>query len=405
MPPFPNSEFEQRLLYNDGLPSLLPMPQPIPEGDWLSPLSDDRPTYLEGLYPGQRSPYRSPTFSTTLPPAIFENPVIIENREIHEEEGITSGGLWYCIMFIFAPIPLDSLAAAVDIRAVARRCLPKLPSYLSRQSQMAIYFILAATNVCFYTWLLQLFSTVVLLSSQPFIRRESTLCLLTWWLIVGHLVLILRAWGRKLVGDALKEKGWAPEVTAYTELTIDIGFWNSVMAVYVVRTWILLGKGDIWTELRADGYTPPLTCSLALFAVYAVCNAWVIDIILRLAWVVIASLLEADFKGCLTFRVLESLPDTDVIEQCSICFDDTDTDGCEMPCKHIFHRSCLTGWARTRSTGAGLSCPMCRRVPELITSDRLERYRSYSSQSSDLRSPDLEDFVSSDMRWERAVTA
>ncbi|XP_028788734.1 E3 ubiquitin-protein ligase Praja-2-like [Neltuma alba] len=43
--------------------------------------------------------------------------------------------------------------------------------------------------------------------------------------------------------------------------------------------------------------------------------------------------------------------------ECPICFEDfsNDNEATRMPCSHLFHTKCITGWLHTRNT-----CPLCR---------------------------------------------
>ena len=44
-----------------------------------------------------------------------------------------------------------------------------------------------------------------------------------------------------------------------------------------------------------------------------------------------------------------------VQEMCTICLGEADEDSVQLPCNHVFHRSCLERWFQRRNT-----CPVCR---------------------------------------------
>lgn len=44
-----------------------------------------------------------------------------------------------------------------------------------------------------------------------------------------------------------------------------------------------------------------------------------------------------------------------VQEMCTICLGEVDEDSVQLPCNHVFHRSCLEQWFERRNT-----CPVCR---------------------------------------------
>eukprot|EP00746_Dinoflagellata_sp_MGD_P022865 gnl/MRDRNA2_/MRDRNA2_153529_c0_seq1.p1 gnl/MRDRNA2_/MRDRNA2_153529_c0~~gnl/MRDRNA2_/MRDRNA2_153529_c0_seq1.p1 ORF type:complete len:319 (-),score=32.57 gnl/MRDRNA2_/MRDRNA2_153529_c0_seq1:303-1259(-) len=281
--------------------------------------------------------------------------------------GITSGGFWFVVMFVFAPVPLDSFALAVDVKSFASRCFPKCPPYLSSVSKICIYFIVIATHLNLYTWFGAVFSTGVVLCSRPF--TQPHLRTLAIFLMVGHCILIVRALGRIFFGMKLRgSKGIRPEDLASRELAVDIAFWNPIMASWSAGTlWALL-KGKAVAELRANSNSTDETINFAIAALYFAIYAWLMDIILRMAWIMIMSSLNNDFKACLTYRLLFQIPDVNLVTECPICLNQTVTDACKMHCGHVFHRACLTQWARTIYDGQELSCPMCRSVPKLLAS-------------------------------------
>jgi hypothetical protein len=261
-------------------------------------------------------------------------------------------------MFVFAPVPLGSLAAAIDVKRVAGQCFPRLPSYLSRQSLLSVHLILITSHINFYVWFAQLTSTLLILCSRPFsLPHLKELALIQ---ILGHVILGARAVLRKRAAEDLKSKGWSILDAGYRELAFDMFALTLPMASYTFRTLVLLKEGTASTEFRECGYLSQQSIDFALAATYFVTYAWLLNIILRFAWVVAAVRLYTDFKDCLMRRIWCQIPDVEQVRECAICLADTDTEACLMPCGHIFHVYCLESWARTRVDGSGLSCPMCR---------------------------------------------
>lgn len=300
----------------------------------------------------------------------FQQPLLDTGVQEGDDCGTSTNGplwyigiLWYRVMFVFAPVPLDSFAEAVDIQSVAMRFVPRLPSYLSFSSKVSIYFILFATHLNVYTWFAQIAATMVVVSAwnnnqQPYLKMLALL------LISGHCVLGARAVGRTIFGMKLKSGTLSPaDVIAF-----DIGFWNPTMVSCALGTLSLLYHGAAFDELKASGYFSQQTIHFTWMGLYIAIYAWMIDVILRLAWILIAKRLNKDFKACMTYRVLSAIPNVKYVTECSICLSTTTTEACRMPCSHVFHRSCITQWARTSLNGHVLSCPMCRHVPDLWTS-------------------------------------
>lgn len=269
------------------------------------------------------------------------------------------------IMFVFAPVPLESFAEVVAIQLVAGSLFPKLPSYMSSGCKMCIYFILLATHLNFCTWFGQLAATWVVLGSQALDQHHVRK--LAYILIFGHFVLGARAFTRLLTRLKLDSKA----IKVEDVLFIDIGFWNPMMGAWALNTWRFLHNESVFFELTVSGHFSTRFINFALAALNVASYAWMTDIILRLAWLGIAKNLEKDFQACATDRILSEIKDADYEEECSICLEITSTDACRLPCGHAFHRSCFTHWARRAVEGRGLkglSCPLCRAVPESIAS-------------------------------------
>lgn len=270
--------------------------------------------------------------------------------------------IWYAIMFVFAPVPLDSFAAAVDVKSVFSRYSPRVPTYLSINSRISVYFIIVAAHLAFYTWIAQLASTLIVLASQPL--PKTHLGHLALALVYGHLVLVARALGRKLIGFKIK-RVLPPECRGTSECHFDIGFWTIWMVLYVLSVGCMLQKEETVAELRANGYFSQQTIDLTLVTMRVVLYIWVITVIMRIFWGIYARCLEDDFNRCMAYRILNQIPDVAYVEECAICLCESATKACQLPCGHVFHRACLEDWAATRTDGRGLSCPMCRAVPAL----------------------------------------
>jgi hypothetical protein len=150
-------------------------------------------------------------------------------------------------------------------------------------------------------------------------------------------------------------------------IMIDVGFWNPSMAAWAFGTWNLLYHGEAFAEITANSHFSIQIIGLAQAGLHLAIYAWMVDIVLRLSWVVIAKRMRNEFKACLAYRILAQLPDVMYEVECPICLSITTTDACQLPCRHVFHRSCITQWARTNE-GHGLNCPVCRAVPDLKSS-------------------------------------
>merc|ERR1712187_270131 len=123
-----------------------------------------------------------------------------------------------------------------------------------------------------------------------------------------------------------------------------------------------LSNYEALVELRASGVFSQHMIEFSIVATYVGLNAWILDMMLSLVWLFVVMCLQKEFTTCAKFRFLAELPSVTVEEQCSICLADHTVDGCQMPCRHTFHRSCLTAWARKTNEGDGISCPLCRSV-------------------------------------------
>ncbi|CAK9066615.1 E3 ubiquitin-protein ligase RNF139 (RING finger protein 139) (RING-type E3 ubiquitin transferase RNF139) (Translocation in renal carcinoma on chromosome 8 protein) [Durusdinium trenchii] len=57
--------------------------------------------------------------------------------------------------------------------------------------------------------------------------------------------------------------------------------------------------------------------------------------------------------------------DTEVTEQCAICYEDLTMQVIQLPCGHCFHKSCATKWLA--SCKAHQRCPLCNQKLEIYT--------------------------------------
>merc|ERR1719327_43083 len=72
-----------------------------------------------------------------------------------------------------------------------------------------------------------------------------------------------------------------------------------------------------------------------------------IHILLSCLWnFFLTRLLEGDFRESLAYRLVDCLPVSDHLEECSICLTQNAQEACKLPCGHAFHRNCLLSWGR-----------------------------------------------------------
>jgi len=287
------------------------------------------------------------------------------------------GGLLDGITFVFAPVPVDAFADAVDIQSVQRRFFPRLSPEMSLSSKICIYALLLATQLNFLAWFGHVVATCVVIGSQPWEAplnfHPSFARKLALYVILGHGVLAARAFCRLLLGRKVQSKA----LTVWDLTLIDVGFWNPTMAGWAIGVWYLLHQFgvDAFAELASSGNFSPLITSVAKAGLDCAIIAWMLDVIMRMSWLAIAKRMQVEFNKCLTHRVMQNaseMPDANIVVDCPICLSATTTEACQLSCGHIFHRSCFMQWARVASERVasdmgvynGVNCPMCRTVPD-----------------------------------------
>jgi len=269
----------------------------------------------------------------------------------------------YLVWFIFAPIPINSLAAAIDIKALTSQCCVILPDYLSRRSKFFIYSVALLTHVNVFTWLGLCVATALsyaidLQHPQPMVSH------FVYLLRLAHCIMIARTGVRWWVARDIRKRGLGLSGAAGVEYHTDLIMWSSFMIGGIVKGMIWLKKDDLWKEMAMG----PLTTGqvdLVQTLVSAFINGWIADVILRFLWLCLSPGIEADFKSSLQYRLVAALPTIASMEQCSICLSEgaeseEGGEACEMPCSHCCHRACLVSWARACRQESSFSCPLCR---------------------------------------------
>lgn len=275
----------------------------------------------------------------------------------------------FVVWFIFAPIPINSLAASIDIRALTSSCCVRLPDYLSIRSKAFMYCVALLTHLSILTWL-GLCAASVLVYRALQTAYFKTLHHFGFLLFLAHSVMVTRGACRLMIrSDLRKRGGLGVGAAARVEYYVDLIMWSSFMIGGTVKGHVWLQKERLFKQMEACELSESDIFMIKLL-VRAFLDGWLVDVILRFLWLCLSVNIEGDFKGSLTYRLVSTLPTICNNSLCSICLDDISEAagaeeaeaGCQMPCGHACHRSCLVAWARAcrQESENSFSCPMCR---------------------------------------------
>lgn len=278
--------------------------------------------------------------------------------------------LVYAIWFVFAPIPLHSLAASIDISTLTSRCCVRLPEYLSLKSRCSIYAIALSTHVSFYasiglfiaTFLVGKFVLLQHRASAPIDRHVHHLY---DWVRLALALLVARTVIRYFIKWDLQNRrevrlSFADK--ARIEYYVDLVFWSSFMILCTARLRLFMVVDDA-PEMLSHGSLSKVEVNVFTALMWVFINSWIADIVLRFLWLGIHLILEADFESSHVHRLISVLPAVTILQECSICLNEGSDEKLSLPCGHAFHKCCLVSWARTCHHGlggSGISCPLCR---------------------------------------------
>jgi len=309
--------------------------------------------------------------------------------QIQQTKESTCAGLssmLYGVWFVFAPIPLHSLAGSINISSLTNKCCLWFPEYLSQKSKASLavmalftYFNWAVIGAFAYaTWLvvcaswnlMSLDGTIPKIAKIELLKVATVnvsavhnvppLLALAFWMQFSCVIIFFRAFTRTIIHMYARTRGLHVNATARVEYVMDFLIWTGFMGVCALRLGGVLAACD--KEMLTTNGLSPLEASLCVNSVQFFVDALFADILLRLLWSCISELLDGDFKRTQAFRLVALLPLVDSDAECSVCLDDDEGERCPLPCRHIFHKECLLGWARQRPCSNGVTCPLCRKT-------------------------------------------
>lgn len=293
------------------------------------------------------------------------------------------------LWIVFSPIVPHALAAAIDVRTLTSSLCHELPVYLSLKSRAAIRLIaiftyvnvFASAGLCFSSYLVlpasqelkahfdALNSTVP--DPDPFkyyngtsssynahVQQIPPLISLAWWLKACLGLLLFRTAARLYVHWDIQTRSLSIIQMARIEFTMDNLLSSSMMLCCSYNL-----RRILWTfnasMLVSYGVTE-FQANFGTFSMWIFVDSWFADVAFRVLWICISWVLDADFLESHAYRWVAMLPTVTSSELCPICLDDAQTEFCQMPCAHIFHRDCMLTWVRSHSNS--IPCPMCRAV-------------------------------------------